>query len=98
AHASAICSDRRLFARIESLHERRSELGLAPQALRVLERYHADFVRAGARLGEAAQRRHAEIVARLAELMTRFGQNVLADEAAWHLPLREDRDFAGLPD
>ena len=98
AHASAVYSDRRLFERIESLHERRTELGLAPEALRVLERYHTDFVRAGARLGTEAQQRHAEIMARLAELMTRFGQNLLADEAAWHLPLQGENDLAGLPE
>jgi peptidyl-dipeptidase Dcp len=98
AHASAVYRTRGLFARVESLHERRVELGLDAEQLRVLERYHSDFVRAGARLGEGAQRRHAEIMARLAELTTRFGQNVLAEEAAWHLLLRDESELAGLPD
>ena len=37
-------------------------------------------------------------MARLAELTTRFGQNVLADEAAFQLVLRGPADTAGLPD
>ena len=69
---------------------RRDELGLAPEQLRLLERIHLDFVRAGARLSAPAQgalrRRSSE---RLAELTTRFSQNVLADEA--ELPPRAAR-------
>jgi peptidyl-dipeptidase Dcp len=98
AHESWIHSHRALFARIDVLHERRQRLGLAAEPLRVLERFHADFVRAGARLGSVEQRRHAEIMARLAELTTRFGQNVLADESAYHLVLREESELAGLPE
>jgi peptidyl-dipeptidase Dcp len=64
----------------------------------VLERYHFDFVRAGARLDAAAQLRYAQIMARLAELTTGFGQNVLADESAFQLVLRTEADMAGLPD
>jgi len=98
AHTSAVYRQPGLFARLENLHERRAELGLDAERLRVLERYHSDFVRAGARLADDGQRRHAEIMARLAELTTRFGQNVLAEEAAWQLPLRDDSELAGLPD
>ena len=37
------------------------------------------------------------IMARLAELGTAFTQNLLADEAAWHMELAEG-DLEGLPD
>ena len=48
-----------------------------------LERVHLDFVRAGARLTAAAQGAlRARSCERLAELTTRFSQNVLADEAS----------------
>jgi peptidyl-dipeptidase Dcp len=56
----------------------------------VLERYHTDFVRAGARLDGAAQKRYAEVMQRLADLTTRFGQNVLADESGFQ-PGAEER-------
>ena len=49
-------------------------------------------------LGAAAQPRYAEIMERLAELTTRFGQNVLADEASTSSSLRDEADLAGLPD
>jgi peptidyl-dipeptidase Dcp len=98
AHNSAVSMHRALFARIDALHARRDALALTAEQRRVLERYHFDFVRAGARLDAAAQLRYAQIMARLAELTTRFGQNVLADESAFQLVLRNEADTAGLPD
>ncbi|MEP7100306.1 MAG: M3 family metallopeptidase, partial [Burkholderiales bacterium] len=98
AHGSAISMNRALFARIDALHRERDSLGLTPEQTRVLERFHFDFVRAGAKLGPAEQTRYAEIMARLAGLTTRFGQNVLADESSFRLVLRGEADAAGLPD
>ncbi|HUP07349.1 MAG TPA: M3 family metallopeptidase [Caldimonas sp.] len=98
AHTHAVQTHAGLFARIEALYEARERLDLAPDQRRVLERYRSDFVRAGARLDGAARARHARIVGRLAELTTRFGQNVLADEAAFRLELRHEPDLAGLPE
>lgn len=65
--------------------------------VRLVERLHLDFVRAGARFDASAQARYAEIMERLAELQTSFSQNVLADETAFTLVLKED-DLMGCPD
>lgn len=96
-HQSAILLNRRLFLRIADVYERRAELGLDPEALRLLERTYRSFVRAGAKLDAKARRRIAEINMELATLGTRFNQNVLADEQAWQLVLEGERDLAGLP-
>ena len=98
AHSSVVYMNARLFECIDTLHAQRATLGLAPEQLRLLERFHLDFVRAGAKLGGAAQKRYAQVMQSLAELTTRFGQNVLADESAYRLVLRGERDLAGLPD
>lgn len=98
AHGNAISMNRALFGRIDALHAQRETLGLTPEQQRLLERFHVDFVRAGARLDGALQQRYAQIVERLAELTTRFGQNVLADESAFRLELRDESELAGLPD
>ena len=55
------------------------------------------FRRAGAGLDAGAKQRLKEIAERLASLGTRFGQNVLADEQSYVMPLAED-ELAGLPD
>ncbi|WP_442909846.1 M3 family metallopeptidase [Hyphomicrobium sp.] len=96
-HQSTILLNRRLFLRIADVYERRADLGLDPEALRLLERTYRSFVRAGAKLDAKARRRIAEINMEMATLGTRFNQNVLADEQAWQLVLEGERDLAGLP-
>ena len=98
AHTNAIYLNAALFERVERLHERRASLGLPPESLRLLERVHLDFVRAGARLQGEARARYAANMERQAELNTRFAQNVLADESSYQLVLRGEAELAGLPD
>jgi peptidyl-dipeptidase Dcp len=84
AHADAITLDPVLFARIEALFAARDDLDLDAESRRLLERYHRDAVRAGARLGPAEQERLKELNAELSALSTEFGTRLLAgaDEAA----------------
>lgn len=96
-HWNGIFLDPKLFARIDALYDQRHSLGLDAEAFRVLERYHLDFVRAGARLTDAERDRFATIVERLAALGTQFGQNVLADEQETVFDLSE-AEMDGLPD
>lgn len=96
-HWNAIFLHPKLFARIDALHHRRDTLPLGEEALRVLERYYLDFVRAGARLSDAERDRFAAIVERLATLGTQFGQNVLADEQETVFTFSE-AEMAGVPD
>ncbi|HEX6361319.1 MAG TPA: M3 family metallopeptidase [Albitalea sp.] len=98
AHANWVFMHAGLFRRIDALHAQRDALGLTGEQRRLLERVHVDFVRAGARLAPAAQHRYAQVMERLAELTTRFTQNVLADEASDYLVLRTEDELAGLPD
>jgi peptidyl-dipeptidase Dcp len=96
-HWNAVYLNAPLFARLDAVYQARAALALAPEELRVLERYHLDFVRAGAQLSEATRARFAAIGERLATLSTQFSQNVMADEQAYLLPL-QDTQMAGLPE
>jgi peptidyl-dipeptidase Dcp len=95
-HGMRIALNPALFARVDALYAVRETLGLAPDALRLLERRHLRLVRNGAQLGAAQKARMAEISERLATLHTQFGQNVVYDETHWHLALGET-DLDGLP-
>ncbi len=96
AHADAIHLNAGLFARIKALHDRREELGLDPESLRLLERYYADFARAGANVSPADKQRLKTYNTELASLTARFGQNVL-DEANESAVLVDDvRQLDGL--
>ncbi|MFE2912549.1 M3 family metallopeptidase [Kitasatospora indigofera] len=96
AHQDAIHLDAALFARIEALHERRHDLGLDAQSLRLLERHHTRFVRAGARLGAAEQARLRELNSELASAATAFQQNVAAATRAGALVLDSAGQLDGL--
>ncbi|MGK5115520.1 MULTISPECIES: M3 family metallopeptidase [unclassified Geodermatophilus] len=83
AHSDALRLDPELFARIDAVHAGRHEAGLDPEALRLVERYHLDFVLSGARLDEAGRARLSELNQELSALSTTFGQNLqMATEAA----------------
>lgn len=97
AHETRLLLDPKLFRRIDELYQKRASLKLNDEDLRVLERHHLTFVRAGARLSSSAKSRVKTINARLASLVTQFMQNVLKDEQSWQMVLEAEQDFAGLP-
>ncbi|WP_232248388.1 M3 family metallopeptidase [Streptacidiphilus rugosus] len=98
AHTDAIQLDPALFARIDAVHARRSELGLDPESVRLVEHHHARFVRGGANLDEAGKARLRELNAELAVLGTTFEQNLFADTRAAALVLDTAEELAGLPE
>jgi len=83
AHSDALHLDPALFARVDAVHAARHDSGLDDEAVRLVERYHLDFVLAGAQLDEAGRARLTELNQELSALSTTFGQNLqLATEAA----------------
>ncbi len=99
AHHSAVYMDAALFARVDALFLARdaSQPPLNSEQRRLLERTHLDFTRAGARLSATDRQRYAQVMRSLAELNTRFAQNLLHDESNWALPLPDEAALAGLP-
>ena len=96
AFSSEVTNNKALWAKIEALWQGREGLGLTPEQSRVLELYRQMFVRSGAALEGAEAERLTKVKARLAVLGTQFGQNLLADERSWSMPLAE-ADLAALP-
>lgn len=96
AYSSEIYGNKALYARIEALWSDKNNLDLSPEQARLLMLTHRGFRRAGAGLEGVADARMREIRTRLAELGTAFTQNLLADEAGWHMELTE-ADLEGLP-
>ena len=98
AHHSAVYQQAALFERIDAVHRQRAALGLTPEQQRLVARTHRDFIRAGAQLPPEARAEFAVLQGQLAELNTRFAQNLLHDENAFTLPLPDAAAMAGLPD
>src|SRR5690606_8921669 len=96
AHSDAILLDGKLFARIEKLYQSRDTLGLDAEAQRLIERYHSDFVRAGARLSAADKEKLKAMNTELAALSSRFSQNVLDEVNASAVVVDDVRQLDGL--
>lgn len=94
---SKIIQNPALFDRIRTIYEGDQLASLRPAQQRLVQLIYDNFARNGATLEGAAKDRYAAINQRLAELQTRFGNNVLADEEGFVLYLDEDQ-LSGLPE
>ena len=98
AHRDAISLDPQLFARIQQLYDTRDSLGLDAEGVRLIERYHTGFVRAGAKLSDADKAQLKAINGELAKLGTTFSQNVLAEVNDSAVVVDTKEELAGLTD
>jgi len=98
AHSDAIRLNAKLYARIKSLYDKRDKLHLDAESKYLLERYHTDFVRAGAKLSAADKEKLKAYNGELAKLSTTFSQNVLKEANASALVADSREELAGMSD
>jgi peptidyl-dipeptidase Dcp len=96
AHRDAIYLDSALWKRVDAVYQKRASLNLDPESQQLLRRWHARFVRAGARLGSAEQDQLRKLNAQIAALSTQFGQNVLKATTAGAIALDNVHELDGL--
>ena len=96
-YRSKITQNEGLFERIKAVYESNEMEGLRPDQQRLVWLVYDGFARNGATLQGEDKERHAAINQRLAELHTKFGNNVLADEEGYVLYLTKDQ-LGGLSD
>lgn len=95
AAGDAIWLDGELFARVEAVHADAASIEDA-ESRRLVERYHAEFERRGARLDTAAQTRLKEINGELSSLSTAFQDRLLAETNASAVLIDDEAQLAGL--
>ncbi len=98
AQQDAIFLNGPLFKRVETIYNDRDKLGLDDESKWLVERYYKDFVRAGAKLSEADKTKLKAMNAELAELQTKFAQNVLKEKNAESIVVDDRADLKGLSD
>ncbi|MBA2623280.1 MAG: M3 family metallopeptidase, partial [Chthoniobacterales bacterium] len=98
AHQDAIQLNTPLFARIQSIYDRREQSGLDEESKYLLERYFKDFVRAGAKLSEEQKKKLKTMNSELATLQTKFSQDVLKEKNADGVVVNDRSELAGLSD
>ena len=96
AHGDAINLNGKLFERIKTLYDKRDTLGLDAEGVRLVEKYHDNFVRSGAKLSDADKAKLRGINAELANLGTKFSQNVLAEVNASYIVVDDVKQLDGL--
>ncbi|QBG35717.1 M3 family metallopeptidase [Litorilituus sediminis] len=97
AFYSKISQNDKLFKRIESVYHSDEVKGLSPEKQRLVLLTYNRFARNGATLNAQDKKRYAEINQRLAQLHTKFSNNVLADEENYVVYLT-DKQLGGLPE
>jgi peptidyl-dipeptidase Dcp len=96
AHQDAIMLNARLYQRVKTLYQKRATLHLNKEQAYLLERYHTDFVRAGADLSPADKEKLKAYNGEIATLMTAFSQNVLKGLNATPLVVDTRAELAGM--
>jgi len=88
----------KLFVRIKTLYDKRTKLGLTGEQMRLLEKYHRNFIRSGAALNSAQKAKLREINKELGLAELQFGQNVLDETNSYQKVIENKAELAGLPE
>lgn len=87
----------RLFARVESIYEKRGEMQLDGEQMQLLEKYYQRFVRNGVGLDEEKKRLFNACTEELATLSEQFNHNALNDTNEYMLHIVDSVQLGGLP-
>jgi peptidyl-dipeptidase Dcp len=96
AHHDAIYMNDKLFKRVKSLYDKRDGLKLDAESKHLLERYHRDFVRAGANLSAADKDKLKAYNGEIAALQSKFAQNTLKEANASALTVDTRAELDGM--
>jgi peptidyl-dipeptidase Dcp len=96
AHDDAIHLNAKLFKRVEAVYAQRASLHLDEQSSALLDRYHRDFVRAGAELSASDKNKLRALNLEESKLTTRFSNKLLAATKAGALVVEDRADLEGL--
>ena len=97
-HNDNIYLNEKLFARVKSLYDQREKLGLNNEQVRLLEKYHRNFVRSGAGLNPEQKVKLRSINKELGLAQLAFGKNVLDETNSYKKIVDKVSDLAGLPE
>ena len=87
-----------LFAKVKAVYEKKDELGLAPDQMKLLEDNYKSFVRGGANLSDEDKALYSKWSEELSLTTLQFSKNVLAATNAYTLHITDSADLAGLPE
>lgn len=86
-----------LFQRVKAVYEKKDELGLAPDQMKLLEDNYKSFVRGGANLSDEDKALYSKWSEELSLTTLQFSKNVLAATNAYVLNITDSTKLGGLP-
>jgi peptidyl-dipeptidase Dcp len=96
AHRDAIYLNDQLYQRVRGVYDRREGSTQSPEQKALVERYHRDFVRAGAQLSETDKTQMRALNQELSKLGTDFSNKLLAGTKVGALVVDSRSDLDGL--
>ena len=87
-----------LFQKVKAVYEKKDELGLAPDQMKLLEDNYKGFVRGGANLSDADKELYSKWSEELSLITLQFSKNVLAATNAYVLNITDSTKLGGLPE
>ena len=87
-----------LFQKVKAVYEKKDQLGLAQDQMKLLEDNYKGFVRGGANLSDADKELYSKWSEELSLTTLQFSKNVLAATNAYTLNITDEADLAGLPE
>ena len=87
-----------LFQRVKAVYEKKDELGLAPDQMKLLEDNYKGFVRGGANLSDEDKELYSKWSEELSLITLQFSKNVLAATNAYVLNITDSTQLGGLPE
>jgi len=87
-----------LFQRVKAVYEKKDELGLDPDQMKLLEDNYKSFVRGGANLSDEDKALYSKWSEELSLITLQFSKNVLAATNAYVLNITDSTQLGGLPD
>ena len=97
-YGNSVYMNPELFARVKKVYESRDRQSLTPEQSTLLEDTWKSFIKGGANLESAAQKRFQEIAMELSQLGLKFDENTLAETNGFTLHITDEKDLAGLPE
>ncbi len=87
-----------LFKKVKAVYEKRNELGLDKDQMKILENSYKGFVRGGANLSDEDKELYSKWSEELSLTILQFSKNILAATNAYTLHITDTADLAGLPE
>ena len=96
AHSDQILLNSSLFKRISQLNNNKKNLSIGKDGMRLIKKYHTDFVRSGAKLSPEEKEKLKFINGKISVLQTDFSQNLLKEVNALAVIVDSREELDGL--